>query len=399
MIIAILGIENSIHTNKILGWFVSRGHQVHMISRETSKITGVYYHNINEINDNRLRIRRLLTGSIHTHKFPLNQIDKLFGFKKLLKDIGAEVLYSYTLFNRYPGYLGLFSDFHPYVITPLNGDLLWEPDKRTQSWLTYRQRYLIKRAVKKGDHLTASTQAMKSSWLKHGASEDGITMVVDPGTDTNLFRPRSRMNSLREELGLDNCRVVLSTRSLGAFYNIDIIIKSIPMVLTKVPDTKFVFIWHAGSENQVKYIENLINQLNISYAVRLVGNVKDYSKVPEYFNMSDVFVSLSSCDTVPNSLLEAMASGVPAICAELQPINEWITNGENGLVVPQRDPDVTASSILKLLENPSLREQFSKVNLHKIREKADFEKQMVKLQNIFKKFSEGKLAGIKINTS
>lgn len=384
MVIAILGLENSIHTNKVLGWFVGRGHQVHMISRETSKIPGVYYHNIDEINDNRSRIKRFLAGSVHTYEFPFRQINKILGFKQLLKNIKADVLYSYTLFNRYPGYLGLYSNFHPYVITPLDGDLLWEPNKKTQAWLTFRQRYFIKRAVRKGDHLTASTLAMKTSWFNHGASPSKITMVVDPGTDTNLFRPRTRMNLLREELRLDSCPVVLSTRSLGDFYNIDIIIKSIPKVLKKIPDTNFVFIWHSASEDELKSIKDLIDRLNIIQAVRLVGHV-NYSKVPGYFNIADVFVSLSSCDTVPNSLLEAMASGIPPVCAELPPINEWIRDGENGFVVPQRDPDATASGIIKLLEDPSLRERFSKVNLRKVKKEGDFEKQMIKLENIFNK--------------
>lgn len=201
MITAVVGLENSIHTNKVLGWFLRRGHQVHMISRETSKMDGIFYHDIDEIDDNRPRIRRLVSGSIHTYKYPFRQINKLFGFKQLLKNIRAEVLYSYTLFNRYPGYLGLFSGFHPYIITPLNGDLLWEPNKTTQAWLPSKQKYFIERAIRRGDHLTASTLAMRDSWLRHGASPSKITIVVDPGTDTKLFHPRARMNSLRSELG------------------------------------------------------------------------------------------------------------------------------------------------------------------------------------------------------
>lgn len=384
MIIAVIGLENSIHTNKVLGWFVKRGHQVHMMGRETSKIPDVYYHNVDNINDSRPRIKRFLTGSIHIYLFPFRHINKHFAFNQLLKNIKADVLYSYTLLNRYPAPLGLFSDFHPYIITPWNGDLLWELHKTTQGLLPFKQRYLIKRAIRKADYLTASTLAMRDSWLKHGASPSKVTMVVDPGTDTNLFSPRTRMNKLRQELGLGDCPVVLSTRSLGHFYNIDIIVRSIPKVLSNIPDAKFIFIWYAAGENELKYIKDLIIQLKISHAVRLIGTVKDYSKVPEYFNMSDVFVSLSSCDTIPNSLLEAMASGIPPVCAELPPIIEWITNGENGFIVPQRDADATALSIIKLLENPSLRDRFSKINLKMVKEKADFEKQMIKLENIFK---------------
>lgn len=384
MIIAILGLENSIHTYKILSWFVEKGHEVHMISRESYKVDGVKYHNVNKINDRRPRIKRLLIGSINTYRFPFRQIGRISAFKQLLRDINPDVLYSYTLFNCYPGYLGLFSNFHPYVLTPLNGDLLWEMKIQTQLTFNYKHNYFVRKAIKKGDHFTASTLAMEKSWIRFGAHKKDITMVVDPGTDTKLFRPRLEMNSLREELGLNGHPVVLSTRSLGAFYNIDIIIKTIPKVLQKVPDTKFVFIWHSAGDEELKKIKGLINKLDVGNAVKLVGKV-DYSKVPQYFNMSDVFVSLSSCDTVPNSLLEAMASGVPPVCAELPPINEWIKNGTNGFIVPPRNPDATAKSIIELLKNPSMRKRFSEINVHKVREEADFEKQMIKLENIFKK--------------
>ena len=110
----------------------------------------------------------------------------------------------------------------------------------------------------------------------------------------------------------------------------------------------------------------MIDQLNILHAVRLVGKVKDYHQVPDYFNIADVFISLSSCDSTPDTLLEAMASGVPPICADLPPINEWIKNGENGFIVAQRDHDDTGLRIIELLENPSLRERFAKRNISKV---------------------------------
>jgi len=56
------------------------------------------------------------------------------------------------------------------------------------------------------------------------------------------------------------------------------------------------------------------------------------------FARSMVSVSVSVHDGTPNSLLEAMAVGCLPVCGDIESIREWITDGENGLLVDPADP-------------------------------------------------------------
>ncbi|MFC1590877.1 glycosyltransferase family 4 protein, partial [Candidatus Omnitrophota bacterium] len=293
--IAIIGLGDSIHTVKIARRLAERGHQVHLIWRSTQRIDSVHCYDIRDLKDSRPRWKRIVTLSINSYRF--RKIRMLFAIKQALRRISPDVLYSYTLLNSFPGYIGLCTGFHPLVVTPLNGDVLWAPDSIGKpGCLSFRQRLILKYAIKKASMLTASSCAMRDGWIKLGARPDFIRMIVDPGTDTELFSPGEKKNWVREKLQLNDKPVVLSTRSLGKFYNIDVIVQAIPAVLKKIPDTKFVFIWNAASPDQVSGLRSCAERLNVTKAAHFVGHVGNYrNELPAYYNMADVFVSLSAC--------------------------------------------------------------------------------------------------------
>ena len=77
---------------------------------------------------------------------------------------------------------------------------------------------------------------------------------------------------------------------------------------------------------------------------------------------SQVYVSLSSHDGTPNTLLEAMACGAFPVCGDIDSIREWITNGENGFLVDPLDPEKAAMAIITALHNEQLRKKAASQN-------------------------------------
>lgn len=63
---------------------------------------------------------------------------------------------------------------------------------------------------------------------------------------------------------------------------------------------------------------------------------------------------------IPNSLLEGMASGLPAVATWHGGIPEAVTDGQNGLLAPEKSPGELAAAILRLLANPVLLEAMSR---------------------------------------
>lgn len=65
-------------------------------------------------------------------------------------------------------------------------------------------------------------------------------------------------------------------------------------------------------------------------------------------------------DGIPVVLLEAMASGLPCVSSDLPTIRELLINGKTGAIVPRDDIESLTKVMDQLLQNPSLRSEYSR---------------------------------------
>ncbi|MGZ8177331.1 glycosyltransferase family 4 protein [Williamsia sp. SKLECPSW1] len=96
--------------------------------------------------------------------------------------------------------------------------------------------------------------------------------------------------------------------------------------------------------------EGLARQLGIAERTAFVGASSD---VPRLLAAMDVFVlSSDSVECLPMALLEAMASGLPAVCTDVGGLREMVQEGVTGHLVPIREPDVLADAVVRVLADP-----------------------------------------------
>jgi glycosyltransferase involved in cell wall biosynthesis len=81
----------------------------------------------------------------------------------------------------------------------------------------------------------------------------------------------------------------------------------------------------------------------------------NYSDLPDAYHYADGFVFASSCENLPNILLEAMAAGLPIACARRGPMPEVLRDA--GVYFDPEKPDEIAAAIGVLLADHALREQ------------------------------------------
>ncbi len=86
---------------------------------------------------------------------------------------------------------------------------------------------------------------------------------------------------------------------------------------------------------------------------------------------------------VPNALLEAMASGLPAFATTHGGIPEAIENGVSGVLVAERDADALALALLLAAENPERLSTMSRNGAEAVREKFEQRAQARKLEEIY----------------
>lgn len=299
-----------------------------------------------------------------------------FKIRRLIKKIKPDIVHAHYV-TQY-GFCGAFSGFHPLVISAWGSDVLIDPHN------SRILKMLVKFALKKADLITCDGENSKEAMIKFGEDSQKIKIVYH-GVDTKEFNPKQKDRKLREELEIVNSPTVISTRGLKPIYNVESLIKAIPLVLKQVPDAKFVIV---NNGSQEAHLKELSKSLDIWNNVKFVGRVQ-HNELPKYFASSDVYVSTSLSDGgIAISTIEAMACGLAPVITDIGDNRKWIKEEENGFVVPIKDPKALAEKIIYLLENKDIRKKFGEVNRKIIEEKADYYKEMEKMENIYKALVE-----------
>ena len=94
-------------------------------------------------------------------------------------------------------------------------------------------------------------------------------------------------------------------------------------------------------------------ELGLSNTVLFLGRRND---VPDILACCDLFVLPSWAEGLPNSVLEAMAAGLPVVATRVGGIPEIIDDGVSGLLVAPRDSHALAVAILQVLGNENCKE-------------------------------------------
>jgi glycosyltransferase involved in cell wall biosynthesis len=90
-----------------------------------------------------------------------------------------------------------------------------------------------------------------------------------------------------------------------------------------------------------------------------------HDDIPKLLFESDIFIFASSCENMPNTLIEAMASGLPIACSNRGPMPEVLQEG--GIYFNPEDPGSIFEAVKKIIENKSLRTNISETSLRRSR--------------------------------
>ena len=123
----------------------------------------------------------------------------------------------------------------PSVVTPWGNDLLTHP-YRSQAGIRSSANYVLKRA----DRITADSQALRLKAIHFGGAPE-VTDLIQFGVDSGCSIQSLGTSNLRDQIGAASSPIVLSSRAIAPIYNIDIIIDAIPAILSKHPNTLFIF--------------------------------------------------------------------------------------------------------------------------------------------------------------
>lgn len=364
--IAFLAKRESVHTEKWISYFAEKGYDVHLITLTShfNSFTSARVKPIKGVKIHELKHFGRLTTNI---AYPL-MILKIW---KAIKKISPDILHAHYVLHY--GSYGAFIWFKPFVITVWGSDILIDPYKSMMN------RFFVNHALKKADLITCDAKHMMRALKQMGVIPEKISLIHF-GVDTKKFSPRKKSEKLRVELGINESLAVISLRNLEPLYDVESLIRSVPLVLKKVPESRFVIAGRGSEETKLK---ELTISLGVSDNVMFVGFIQN-EEIPEWLNTMDVCVSTSLSDAgIAASTAEAMACGLPVIVTDVADNKKWVEDGVNGFLVPIKDPKSLAEKIIYLLENDDIRKKFGKISRKIIEERNNYYKEMEKMEAIY----------------
>lgn len=337
MKICFIGDASGYHVARWIRYFGQTEHEIHCISTGSASIPGVTIHCIkNPFKWNLLR---------HFY-YPYY----LFSARSIIRKIKPDVTHGLqiNLFSYFISLLGL----HPFVITPFGGDVLVNPSKSRFA------KHMATRCLSHSDLITTDADHIQDTLVSLGADASKIQIVFF-ATDVKQFSPTPKDELLVETLGIHNCPCVLSLRHLMPIYNIETLIRSIPLVRDKIPAIKYLIVSRGPEEEMLK---NLADALGVSDCIRWLGFLSS-AELAKYINLGDVYVSTSLSDAgLAASTGESMACGLPAVITDFGDNHQWVKDGVNGYLFPMKDSVALAERIISLIKDPQLMETIGRTN-------------------------------------
>lgn len=121
-------------------------------------------------------------------------------------------------------------------------------------------------------------------------------------------------------------------------------------------------LWMVGAGTLIDEVRQIFSHAGLDDHVWFAGSREDVAELMRKF---DAFVLPSISEGISNTIIEAMATGVPIVATRVGGNPELVIDGETGLLVGARDEVDMAAALERYLHNPTLREQHAKAGLER----------------------------------
>jgi len=191
-------------------------------------------------------------------------------------------------------------------------------------------RFVLKRCVRR--------VVVPSPFLRDVFARFDIDADVVPNTiDVARFAYRVR-NPLRPQL--------ISTRNFEPLYNVPCTLRAFARIQARYPGASLTLVGSGSQEDALRMLASGLR--NVTFAGRV-----DPSAMPQYYADADLYIQTPLIDNMPLSLLEAFASGLPAVATRTGGVPLMLHDGVHGLLVPNDDDEAAAQQVIRLLDSPA----------------------------------------------
>jgi glycosyltransferase involved in cell wall biosynthesis len=213
-------------------------------------------------------------------------------------------------------------------------------------------RLLLPSTLDRVDRIIVHTRsyALTSRYLRERPVE-----IIPSSVDLDRFRPDVDGAGVRSSLHLTDRRVIAFTGRLVPHKGVDDLVRA----LARLPEDVALLV--IGNGPGLGEVNSLARRLKVEHRIRLCPWVSD-ADLPRYLRAADLFVfpSTNRLEGFGLAVAEALASGLPAVIADIPGVREVIEPGREGILAePLMEGDL-AAKVRELLDDPARRAEMAR---------------------------------------
>ena len=234
--------------------------------------------------------------------------------------------------------------------------------------------------LRRSEYATLPTkQAITDLLPKNHHSFKVPVEALSNGIDLSHFTKGPASEEIYKKYAIPkNVPIILYVGRIDPEKSLDILVNSFKKLIKEAPKAHLVMV---GDGTAREKLEKMIKRKKLGSQTHFIGRVigDDLSQI---YRTGTVFVITSKTETQSIVLMEAMASGLPAIAVNAGAVTELVKDGENGFIFEPNDTAGIASGIYTIISNKELREKMSK-NALKMIAKHDINYTLSRFEKIY----------------
>ncbi|WP_138439353.1 glycosyltransferase family 4 protein [Marinobacter alexandrii] len=339
--------------------WIERGHEVMLVPTFSGRGECAYQL------DDRVSLVYLADKVDTTRKSPLSLLRRFLGMRTLVRDWGPDAVVSFLPNVNVAALLATRGLKVPVVVSertyppamPMGP--IWS---RLRRW-TYPLAATVVMQTQRGE-----------DWLKTESSGSRGVVIPNPCVYPLPISPQGPAAS---DVVNPTQYVVLAVGRLGEEKGFDLLIQAFSLVAESFPNWDLVIL---GEGEERSMLEALVTNLGLSGRVLLPGRIGDLA---EWYNRAEIYVMSSRFEGFPNTLMEAMAHGLPAVSFDCKTgPADIIRDGIDGVLVPPADGDAgLARAMAEMIQDDDKRRLMGRAAV-RVRERFSFAQVMAKWDDL-----------------
>jgi 1,2-diacylglycerol 3-alpha-glucosyltransferase len=240
---------------------------------------------------------------------------------------------------------------------------------------------LAKTFYDRADSVVTPSNFVKKDLLDHDFV--GPIKVINNAINfSNISLDKKQQSAFLKKYSLEGCKIALYVGRVSVEKNIELLIKSFPEVIKKVPKSRLVIV---GDGPDMESLKSLVSKLGMERDIVFTGKVENAELVKKgIFKLAQVFVTASHSEVQPVSIIEAMNFGLPVIASKSRGLTEMIKG--NGYLVSGNNKKKFSEYMIKILSDNHLQKKMSQESTRLVN-KYSLESSAKKHIDLYKKLS------------